>query len=120
MSNEKILVVVSKDSLVVLESLLNQWEFEAVIADNSVEALSLSLASPPDLLVTEVGTPGIDAVELCRSFKRTAHLRLIPIIAVTEVPRLPFALHGLVEAIFQKPFDPESLRNAIGFYVWDE
>jgi CheY-like chemotaxis protein len=108
-----LLVEDDADSLQVLQLLLNLWGYEVITASNGREALKSVSSTKPHLVVTDITMPDMDGVELCRRVKADPDLRGVPIIVTTALSWPTSELEGLVEVIFQKPLDFESLRRAV-------
>ena len=51
------------------------------IASDGVEALRIAAAAPPDLVVLDLGLPGLDGLEVCRRLRASA--RYVPILMLT-------------------------------------
>jgi PAS domain S-box-containing protein len=70
----------------------------------------------PDLLVTDLGLPGVDGYELLRAVREKPALRELPAVAVTAYAR-PEDRERVLQAGFQayvsKPVDPEQLVRAL-------
>ena len=52
-------------------------------AHNGLQAVEKATELEPDVIVTDLGLPGIDGYELCRRLHRNPRLERIPIVAVT-------------------------------------
>ncbi len=67
----------------VLTDRLSERGYEVTCADDGLHAAELALASPPDVVLTDLWMPGISGVQLCRILRaepRTAH---VPVILIT-------------------------------------
>lgn len=67
---------------------------------------------PPAVLIVDLDEQHADALELCRSVKRNAATRLLPIVLLSDDRQRDHRLAGIetgAEAILAKPFDPEEL-----------
>jgi DNA-binding response OmpR family regulator len=51
------------------------------LASDGVEALRIAAAAPPDLVVLDLGLPGLDGLEVCRRLRASA--RYVPILMLT-------------------------------------
>src|SRR5262249_10316333 len=70
----------------------------------------------PDLLVTDVGMPGMDGFELTRRFRELPGNRLAPVVVLTAHAGLTERLTGFDAGAIDyvlKPFDPAELRARI-------
>ena len=52
-------------------------------AGSGREALRLAQTSAPDFVVTDIGMPGLDGVELCRRLRQLPATSKVPIVVVT-------------------------------------
>ena len=84
MSPKKILVVedgeLNRDLMVQLLS----DEYNVVLAADGEEGLRKAQEETPDLILMDLGLPGLDGWETTRRIKATAWLKHIPVIAVTS------------------------------------
>jgi CheY-like chemotaxis protein len=86
-------------------------------AHNGHQALEKARDERPNLVLTDLAVPGLDGFALCRALKQSAHLRDIPILAVTghteyldDADRLRQA--GIDE-VLMKPCPPEVLVKEV-------
>ena len=57
--------------------------YEMVPAENATVALALALATPPDIVLMDIGLPDIDGCEATRRLKADPKTRHIPVIALS-------------------------------------
>ncbi len=113
----RIMVVEDVDfNLAILTSILAERGWQAVTATSGEAALDI-LARDTDfqLILMDIGLPGIDGVETTRKVKENPACRAIPIIALTaettaEQERL---LAAGLDGYAEKNFDPDQLFAAI-------
>ncbi|WP_132559072.1 response regulator [Rhizobium sullae] len=115
MSEKKTVVAIVDDDPRVLESLEELLESAGYVARSFSSAGSLfaSGLSGVDVLITDIGMPGMDGFEL-RDLVREAHPDL-PVFLITG--RHEIADQGRAQGIsgfFRKPFDGRVLLAAIG------
>jgi DNA-binding response OmpR family regulator len=93
--------------------------FEVRVAVDGRDAYRLSLADKPDLVVTDLGMPGMGGIDLIRAFKVNAALSEVPIIAVSadEKRQLRSATEWGAVAVYQKPLDFERLLSTVIFML---
>lgn len=115
----KVLVVDDRrPNLEYLEALLRGHGYEVVTATQGAEALSLALAAPPDLVVSDLLMPVMDGYSLLREWKSDPLLRRVPFIVHTatythpEDERLAWDLGA--DAFVAKPAEPDELLARIG------
>jgi CheY-like chemotaxis protein len=63
---------------------LLQDDYEIIIAENGAEALQITAAKRPDLILMDLGMPVMDGWEATRRLKANNDLSHIPVIAVTS------------------------------------
>src|SRR4051812_46534446 len=64
-------------------SVLTADGFRAEQAHNGFQAFEKAIASPPDLVLTDIAVPGMDGIELCRRLRADERTRHVPVLAVT-------------------------------------
>lgn len=62
---------------------LSRRGFEVVLALDGLEGVAAAVREMPDLILMDVGLPGIDGHEATRQIKADASTKAIPIIALT-------------------------------------
>ena len=88
---------------------LEQAGFRASTAANAEDALSLARQTPPDLVLLDIGLPGMDGLDAIKRFKEQFHL---PVIFVTARHRNLDEVLGLelgADDYITKPFDVDVL-----------
>src|SRR5512140_2423587 len=88
---------------------LEQAGFRASPAANAEDALSLARQTPPDLVLLDIGLPGIDGLDAIKRFKEQFH---VPVIFVTARRRNLDEVVGLelgADDYITKPFDVDVL-----------
>jgi DNA-binding response OmpR family regulator len=85
-------------------------------AHNGLQALEKALASPPDVIVTDIAVPGIDGIELCRRLRASARTQAVPVVAITGYGdrRYPdrVTIAG-ANRVLIKPCDPDQLVSEV-------
>jgi len=88
---------------------LEQAGFRASPAANAEDALSLARQTPPDLVLLDIGLPGMDGLDAIKRFKEQFH---VPVIFVTARRRNLDEVVGLelgADDYVTKPFDVDVL-----------
>ena len=88
---------------------LEQAGFRASPAANAEDALSLARQTPPDLVLLDIGLPGMDGLDAIKRFKEQFH---VPVIFVTARRRNLDEVLGLelgADDYITKPFDVDVL-----------
>jgi two-component system chemotaxis response regulator CheY len=103
------------DTSFALSILLGVEGFDVVCADGVSEAYDEALASPPDLVVTDIEMPMLSGLDLIKLFKQHPALEDIPIIAVSAMERNQLREATVLGAAtaYQKPLEYERLISTI-------
>jgi CheY-like chemotaxis protein len=120
----KVLVVDDEPSMVMLMRFLLEKSGHTVTeAHNGLEALGAlgvdpenSAADLPDLILLDVMMPVMDGLAAAQAMNRHPRASKVPILVVTAKGDLRALFEALpqVAGFFQKPFDPQQLRDAVG------
>jgi two-component system, OmpR family, response regulator AdeR len=90
----------------VLDGYLRRGGFRVDLADNGERALTLHRANRPDLILLDVGLPGMDGFEVLRRLRETSQTPVIMVTAMAaELERLLGLRLGADDYII-KPFSP--------------
>ena len=84
-SRSRIILIVEDDpeTRLFYSDALARGGFQIEQAHNGYQALEKALASPPDLILTDIAVPGMDGIELCRRLRADERTRAIPLLAIT-------------------------------------
>ena len=116
-------VLVTDDQAGVLEllsSLIESWGYEVVVLESKVEAVRKLEEIKPDLVTTDIGSPGMDGFEFIRLVKEFDSS--IPVIVISGNLLANYDINGEMarKAVrlgafdcLKKPFDVIHLRQAI-------
>lgn len=91
-------------------------EFHVDVAGDGEAALTAINLAPPDIVLLDVGLPGMNGVDVCRVIKRAAPTRLIPVVLVTGTGGREHRLAGIdagADDFLLKPFDTEQLQARV-------
>jgi DNA-binding response OmpR family regulator len=83
--------------------------FEVIVAGDGIRALEMARGRRPDLVVLDLGLPGLDGVEVARALRRDSE---VPIIMLTARVEEDDRLQGLeigADDYVTKPFSPREL-----------
>ena len=110
-------LVVEDDATVrdVLTTLLGFDGFEVEAAPDGLTGLQLAEAMKPDIVLLDVGLPGIDGLEVCRMVRKRAPATRV--VMVTGRGTAEDELDGVAagaDAYLRKPFSPLELLEALG------
>jgi DNA-binding response OmpR family regulator len=107
----KRILIVDDDALLrrSLSLHLEQSGFRAASASTAEDALAMVGREPPDLILLDIGLPGMDGLDALRQFRETAD---VPVIFVTARRRELDSILGLelgADDYITKPFNPDVL-----------
>lgn len=84
MSAKRVLVVEDNErNLKLLRDLLEVKGYRVVTATSAEEALPMAQSEPPDLVVMDIGLPGMDGIAALGALRADARTRDVPVVAVT-------------------------------------
>ncbi len=109
------LVVDDEPSLVrVVEGYLTKDGFDVRTAGDGETALSLARESEPDLVVLDLGLPGVDGVEVCRQLRTFSRCYILMLTARADEVDMLIGLGVGADDYVTKPFSPRELMARIG------
>lgn len=117
-ARKRIVVVVEDDKPIgeLLAGVINEEEgYRAIHVTRPSDALRAMEQIQPDLLVLDVGLPGMSGLELYDRIHQDQRLRDVPVMFETAVSRehaLEFRKRG-IRKVLQKPFDLNDLINGV-------
>lgn len=88
------------DSLVLISLHLQQTGFRVITATNGEEAIKMAEASQPDLILMDIGMPGLDGLGATRRIREHATLKTVPVVALTA-----FSTEGFRRAAYDAGLD---------------
>jgi CheY-like chemotaxis protein len=86
LANKRPVVLVIEDDLAARKlyaEMLSQAGLDVAEAHNGLQAAEKAWDLKPDVIVTDLGLPGIDGYELCRRLQRDERTARTPIVAIT-------------------------------------
>lgn len=93
----------------VVASYLEREQFEATVAVNGVDAVTVARELDPDVVILDVGLPGIDGLEVCRQLRTFSDAYVVMLTARdTEIDTVLGLTVGADDYI-TKPFSPREL-----------
>lgn len=94
-------------------SYLERDGFETVITGDGADAVTLARQVDPDVLVLDLGLPGLDGVEVCRRLRTFSDAYVVMLTARTEEVDTLIGLSVGADDYMTKPFSPRELMARI-------
>ncbi len=109
-----ILVVEDEVSIATMVRLvLEDAGYQVRVAGNGQEALKLLAEAVPDLVLSDVMMPVVDGRQLFAALRVEARYRTLPAGFMSAVPHVVQDLVDTRVSVIRKPFDIDTLLNAI-------
>jgi len=100
------------ENIEILQELLESEGYCLETARDGQEAVDKALASPPDLILMDVGMPRLSGFQACRALKDDERTHLVPIVLVTGLVAREDRIQGIAagcDDFLTKPVDLEQL-----------
>jgi two-component system, OmpR family, response regulator len=113
-----LLVEDDDDSRDLMTEVLEAAGYQVTAAASGAEGLRRFSEQAVDVVVTDVGMPGMDGLEVARAAKELAPQ--VPVVVVTghsERDDITRAQGKVVDAVLVKPVDPDALTGVVGRLV---
>lgn len=97
-------------------ALLSVEGYVVLEADSGRQALECVTEKTPDIVLLDVGMPGMDGFEVCRRMKQDEQTRLVPVVFVTALDDRRARLRGIEvggDDFLTKPFDQLQLSARV-------
>ena len=107
-------------NLDLLVGMLQHSGYLVKVAVNGEMALRVAKTKPPDLILMDIGMPGMDGYQVCRLFKNDVDLYHIPILfvsALVSVDEKTKAFECGAADYITKPFSMRELQARIAFHL---
>lgn len=116
--SDSTLLFVDDDSqcVQVFEHMFSETDYEIVVATNSKKALELAKIVDVDVVLLDVGLPGMDGYELCSQLKQQKKFEDVPFIFMTGHSDFDNVTKGFALGAFDylgKPMHLEKARASI-------
>jgi putative two-component system response regulator len=108
------------DVLAMLDSAIKDYGYDVIKALSGPEGMALAEATPPDLILLDIGMPGMDGYQVCKQLKLNSKLKDIPVIFMsgmdsTDVKVKAFQAGGV--DYVTKPFQLPELQARVGTHL---
>jgi CheY-like chemotaxis protein len=116
MDKLKVLVADDEASVRLTVSKLLGEEFTVLQAIDGKEAIAITLAEKPDIVLLDVMMPNIDGYTACSTIKQEKATKAIPVVMLTALDfdlNRELAIQIGANAYITKPFLPEDLRSTV-------
>ncbi len=100
----------------VMTQTLEKIGYNVVNSDNAIDAISKINNSKPDLIVIDIKLPHMDGYQLCKTIKKNADTKDIPIVMLSGKDGILDKMKGKMagaNAYITKPFKPNRLTSII-------
>jgi len=116
-SRDLIHVLVVDDDAALRELLRTSFEMADIVVDEAQDAMAASrqiALRHPDVIVLDVGMPGVDGITFCRALKSDPRTRDIPVVLLTGDADVELAgWRAGAGAFLRKPFSPLTLLTVV-------
>jgi putative two-component system response regulator len=96
--------------------LLTNEGHQVISVEDGIKALDAVRCHRPDVILLDVGMPGIDGIEVCRQLKSDPVTRLTPVVLVTGLSDMSDRIKGIeagADDFLSKPVHPHELRARV-------
>ncbi|MFV0458337.1 MAG: response regulator transcription factor [Actinomycetales bacterium] len=98
-----------RDLAVMVRSYLNKAGYEVDLAHTGPDALELARGLDPDVIVLDLGLPGLDGIEVCRRLRTFTDCYVLMLTARTDEVDKIIGLSVGADDYITKPFSPREL-----------
>lgn len=84
MQRSKLLLVDDSQTILMLERLILQADYDIITATDGRTAIARALAERPDLIVLDLVMPELDGLQVCEALRRHEATRRTPILMLTS------------------------------------
>jgi EAL domain-containing protein (putative c-di-GMP-specific phosphodiesterase class I)/DNA-binding response OmpR family regulator len=117
MASEKILIVDDdEDVLLIVQTILDNAGYSAILARNGREGVEKAISVNPDLILLDVMMPELSGWEVCTTLKSAPETRQIPIAMLTVKSEIRDLITGMqvgADDYITKPFTRKKLLSTV-------
>lgn len=119
MSEPRKTVLICDDEPHILESIryaVSKEGFDHALVGDGITAYQTALSLQPDLMILDLGMPGMTGLEVCRKLRaepRCADLPIVILTAFGQASDEQEALDAGASRYMAKPFSPRALRGVL-------
>ena len=117
MASEKILIVDDdEDVLLIVQTILDNAGYTAILARNGREGVEKAIEAKPDLILLDVMMPELSGWEVCTTLKSAPETRPIPIAMLTVKSEIRDLITGMqvgADDYITKPFTRKKLLSTV-------
>lgn len=105
----------SPDNLFLIETILDEPQYQITCVESGADALNAVYQDPPDLILLDVMMPDLDGYDVTRRLRQDTTLPYIPILLITAHDRssLVEGLDAGADDFIRKPVDVNELRARV-------
>lgn len=100
-----------------VRKILTPAGFEVIDAADGIEGIRKAISEHPDLVLVDIAIPGLDGYEVTLRLRAEAHLRHVPIVAITAEGNRETSLAVGCDGFLQKPIDARTFADTIRGYL---
>ncbi|MGW0163068.1 response regulator [Mycobacterium sp. NPDC003323] len=93
----------------VVASYLEREQFETIVADNGIDAIAVARELDPDVVILDLGLPGVDGLEVCRQLRTFSDAYVVMLTARDAEIDTVLGLTVGADDYITKPFSPREL-----------
>jgi two-component system CheB/CheR fusion protein len=107
------------DAAATLADLLALWGHDVRVAHTGATAIETALSYQPDMVLLDIGLPGMDGYEVARRLRECEEMRGILLVAITGYGQEEDRRRSREAALdyhLTKPVDPEALQEVLAVH----
>ncbi|HEY0054719.1 MAG TPA: response regulator [Pedobacter sp.] len=113
MKRKVVVIERDKDILQIIETILNQQNYQVFSFLTELEALKRIEEIKPNAIILDVIKPSTEGTKLCKAIKKTPEIKDIPVIVLSTHFDIKSFRDVCADEIISKPFDIDELIEAV-------